>query len=336
MSQTDIHYITVLLEHAERVGLSPDRLLNRVGLDRQTLEQKRTIDTSYSSELIRRLWEETNDEQLGLCATPMKRGVFYIAAKLALHSSCLHEGLKEAFHLYSIVTNSIHSMIEVVDERAVITIKLDTADKDPDHFLLDFTLSSWHRFSCWLIGCQIPLLDTYLPFSAPDNNRYAHIFPSSIHYEQSCARIEFDAKYLSYSSVRTRAELREFIRRSPADILTTEVKDLSYESQVKAILLELTHTELIFPPFEILANKLCVSSQTLRRRLKAEGTSYQNIKDILRRDHCIELLTKTNKPLAEIAQSSGFSEPATLSRSFKRWTGYSPYDYRTKYKKPRV
>lgn len=69
MSQTDVHYIHVLLEHAARIGLSPEKRLHRTGLDRQTLELKRTIDTSFCTELIRRLWEETNDEQLGLCAT---------------------------------------------------------------------------------------------------------------------------------------------------------------------------------------------------------------------------------------------------------------------------
>lgn len=334
MSRTDTHYINVLLQHAERVGLSSEKLLERIGLDPETIQQNRTIDTCYSSELIRRLWEETNDEQLGLCATPIKRGLFYIAAKLAIHSPCLHDGIKDAFHLYDIATQSIRPTLEVIDERAIITMNLDTADKDPDHFLIDFNLSSWHRFSCWLIGSQIPLLSTSLPFAEPSSNRYSHIFSSHIEYSKSSACFEFDAKFLGYSSVRTRSELRDYIRRSPTDILTAEIKDHSYESQVKAILLDSSHSELSFPPFEMLATMLCTSSQTLRRRLKSESTSYQNIKDILRRDHSIEQLTKTNKSLAEIAESTGFSEPATLSRSFKRWTGYSPYDYRTKYKPP--
>ncbi len=94
----------------------------------------------------------------------MKRGAFYSATKLALHSSCLPSGLKEAFHFYHIAASSTHSFLEVIDERAIISIDVETSGKetsgkstsnrDPEHFLIDFTLSSRHRFSCWLIGCQ--------------------------------------------------------------------------------------------------------------------------------------------------------------------------------------
>jgi AraC-like DNA-binding protein len=85
------------------------------------------------------------------------------------------------------------------------------------------------------------------------------------------------------------------------------------------------------PPFERLADKMHISPQTLRRRLGEDGTSYRNIKDILRRDYCIEKLTRTTLPIAEIATQIGFSEPAVLTRAFNNWTGMSPSGYRELY-----
>ncbi|GAA5317312.1 MAG: AraC family transcriptional regulator [Candidatus Pelagadaptatus aseana] len=333
MSQIYSYYVKLLLDHAESIGFSADDLLTRIGLDRATLDGEQTVDTLYSAELIRTLWEETDDEQLLMSRTPVKKGLFYLAAKLTLHGSCLNEGLRDAFQLFTIATESIRPRLVVIDDRAIITIEIDSGDKDPNHFLVDLNLSSWHRFPSWLIGCQIPLLKTALPFPERDALRYELIFQSPVEYSQAHASIEFDAKYLTYRSIRTRSELRDFIRRSPADILRTSVKDLSYEGQIKAMVLGMSQSELTFPSFEELADKTNTSPQTLRRRLKAEGTSYQNIKDILRRDHCIEHLIKTQKPLAEIAAIVGFTEPATLSRTFKRWTGFTPQQYRNRYGK---
>ena len=71
-----------------------------------------------------------------------------------------------------------------------------------------------------------------------------------------------------------------------------------------------------------------MSARTLRRRLEKEGTSYQRIKDNARRDAAITLLSRTRLPVAEIAVRVGFSDPSAFHRSFKKWTGLAPGEYR--------
>ena len=69
-------------------------------------------------------------------------------------------------------------------------------------------------------------------------------------------------------------------------------------------------------------------TESLRRRLAAEGKSYQGVKDALRRDAAIHLLLNPKLTLEDVAQQVGFSETSTFHRAFKKWTGVTPGLYR--------
>src|SRR5262249_35742244 len=72
------------------------------------------------------------------------------------------------------------------------------------------------------------------------------------------------------------------------------------------------------------ARQLGLSRATFARQLAAEGTSFQRVKDEVRRDHAIGLLTGTVLPLSEIAERLGFSAPSAFQRAFREWTGVPP------------
>ena len=76
------------------------------------------------------------------------------------------------------------------------------------------------------------------------------------------------------------------------------------------------------------AAEMSVSVRTLIRRLRAEGTSFQTLRDTARRDRAVNLLTRSNMAVTDIARSLGFSDAANFSRAFKRWLGASPARYR--------
>jgi len=67
---------------------------------------------------------------------------------------------------------------------------------------------------------------------------------------------------------------------------------------------------------------------TARRRLYEEGTSYQAIKDELRRDQAIAYLTHSDRSVLEVALELGFSERSAFHRAFRKWTGVSPGQFR--------
>jgi AraC-like DNA-binding protein len=78
---------------------------------------------------------------------------------------------------------------------------------------------------------------------------------------------------------------------------------------------------------ERVASELGVSRQTLLRRLKSEGTTFERTVDELRKTLALHQLTQRRLPVKRVAHELGFSEPAAFSRAFRRWTGYSPRSY---------
>lgn len=75
---------------------------------------------------------------------------------------------------------------------------------------------------------------------------------------------------------------------------------------------------------ERVARALGLSRQTLYRRLKAEGTTFEELLDGVRRRIALRLIRKEGLSVKEAAYRLGFSDPAAFSRAFKRWTGSSP------------
>ncbi|HYE27827.1 MAG TPA: AraC family transcriptional regulator [Allosphingosinicella sp.] len=76
------------------------------------------------------------------------------------------------------------------------------------------------------------------------------------------------------------------------------------------------------------ARELGHSRQTLYRRLKAEGVTYEQLLDGLRRRLALRFMREQGLSVKEAAYRLGFSDPAAFSRAFKRWTGTSPGEMR--------
>lgn len=78
------------------------------------------------------------------------------------------------------------------------------------------------------------------------------------------------------------------------------------------------------------ADRFCMHPRTLQRRLREEGTSFEAIKDDVRRDAASRYLSQPDIPLTRIANLLGYSEPSVLSRSCYRWFSCSPAKLREK------
>jgi len=83
-----------------------------------------------------------------------------------------------------------------------------------------------------------------------------------------------------------------------------------------------------WPDLRATAQQLHLSVSTVQRRLAAENTSFQRLKDELRRDLAIVQLTHGDASLTAIASRLGFTDCTAFQRAFKSWTGSSPGAYR--------
>jgi len=75
---------------------------------------------------------------------------------------------------------------------------------------------------------------------------------------------------------------------------------------------------------ETVARLLGLSRASLFRRLKAEGVTFEEVLDGLRHKLALRYLNGDGLSVKEAAHRLGFSEAASFSRAFKRWTGKRP------------
>jgi AraC-like DNA-binding protein len=85
---------------------------------------------------------------------------------------------------------------------------------------------------------------------------------------------------------------------------------------------------------EAIAEQLAVSRHTLLRRLKAEGATFDEVLDELRKRMATELL-ESGASVRQAAHRLGYADPASFSRAFRRWTGVAPGSSARMLRKPR-
>jgi AraC-like DNA-binding protein len=76
------------------------------------------------------------------------------------------------------------------------------------------------------------------------------------------------------------------------------------------------------------ASQLHRSCSSLQRDLRAEGTSFRDVREDTRRQLATEYVQRGEMSLQEVAFLLGFSDQSNFSRAFRRWNGTSPKDWR--------
>ncbi len=108
-----------------------------------------------------------------------------------------------------------------------------------------------------------------------------------------------------------------------AEILLNSLENSkSTRGRIENLLMPVLHTG--YASMDIVAGKMALSRQTLFRKLKTEGTTFEKVLDELRHRLALDYLSGKKVSVNETAYLVGFSDPAAFSRAFKRWTGMRP------------
>lgn len=79
---------------------------------------------------------------------------------------------------------------------------------------------------------------------------------------------------------------------------------------------------------DILASQLAMSESTLRRKLAAEGTTLQAIKDRARLGFGLHLVQTTFDPIGRVAEKCGYQSQSRFTDKFKQLFGVTPTELR--------
>jgi AraC-like DNA-binding protein len=136
----------------------------------------------------------------------------------------------------------------------------------------------------------------------------------------------FDAGILTAPLVQTAETLAYHLQRAPVDWFT---RPAYYPVYTRRVLDHLENVDdLAKATIQSAASELHLTERTLRRKLLAEGSKFQKLKDGVRRDMAIHYLSQTSMSINQTSQQLGFSDPSAFTRAFRQWTGELPRTYR--------
>lgn len=350
MPKIPSHYVRASLSGVRARGEDVKPLLINAGVPLAAYYGRNDgIDNAQYIALVQQIWKHLNDEFFGLTSQRCKPGLFAIFARMTSHHSTLHSVFQEWVNLYNVTREDIsltlainpHSNADtnvplyfvhaptLNNRETAVCFRLTAPELDNEHFFSEFLLLTLHRFSSWLTGKSLPLKRLTLAYPKPAHHfLYNALFDCEILFDQPHTGFVFDTSCLDLPLIRNQREITRLLKTAPAEFMQLPSDDNSFTSRTKILILDHFRHAKRFPSFDQTAEHLTVSQRTLRRKLKAEGASYQEIKDLIRKDIAIDKLKRENISLDDIAKTLGFSELNAFSRAFKRWTSTSPGRYR--------
>ncbi|MFI4979189.1 MAG: AraC family transcriptional regulator ligand-binding domain-containing protein [Nevskiales bacterium] len=156
-------------------------------------------------------------------------------------------------------------------------------------------------------------------------SEYEKVFGCPVEFEAEQNEIYFDPALLEYRSPRWDPDLLR-LHEELAEKRLSSIERQDLIERIRTVFsqkLELEQCDL-----EDVAQELDVPARRLRFELARAGTSFSQLLSDFRYALARKLLRSTEEPIEHIVYLTGFSEPSTFYRAFKRWSGMTPVQYR--------
>lgn len=321
-----IAFVHGMLSGLQARGGPCDELLQAAGIAPALLQQAgaRVTADQYVA-LFRRLIEHLDDEAIGFLSRPLKRGSFALMARSALGATTLEVAQRRVAQAFRVLQDDL--LLEPLreDDLAGLALRFTDAATARPVFLHELLLRIFWRLLAWLAGGQLPVARFDFAFESPPYAAgYAKVFPAELRFGRPQSALWFDAALLQQPVRRDEAALRAFMAEAHAHVIVPRRSDPT-STRVRH---HLQAAQPAWPDLAATADALHMAASTLQRRLAMDGTSFQSLKDELRRDLAIVRLHTSTVSLAALADELGFADSTAFQRAFKKWTGSAPGAYR--------
>ena len=313
-------------------GLAIEPLMDQLQIPRAALvDEELRISLHAYGQLLEMASEATGCTDLGLRIAD--RQDISILGPLAIamqNASTIGEAMDIAsrfLHVHSSgIRLSLHAEVPAAGQTS-LRITVITPSWQSRRQMVDLCLADLHHFIAFIAQAPPPLLSVTLPhapLAAPE--RYAESFGHAVEFGRPHTEVVVPSAFLAQNLSGAVAALHrlslEYLR------LAFEGGGKTVREQVEEILRRaLSSTR---GRREVVARLLGLHPRTLQRRLEAEGASFTEIVDAVRRDQAQRWLTQSEVPLAHIADILGLADQTVLCRSCARWFGRSPSTIRAR------
>jgi len=316
-------WVLAIARALDAEGIPHEQVFRQLGMDAGRLEKG---GNRYSHEQLVNLWRtaihKTGDPNFGLkVAMQIRPATFHVVGYAMSCSATIGEALHR-FARYSKLISSTNTMtLTETPDQLCLHASFDTGGAPPLTQAIDAYLAGVVCFCSWISAKRIVPVEVHFMHKCPGNqSQYTELLQCPVYFGQQEDCIVFDATDMHRPVLAADDNLASLLD----SLAIGQLADLSgrFSTKVRECLLKQ------FANGEVsksqTANLLHMTERTLLRRLKDEGTTFQEVLDHLREELACEHLRRKDVTMQDVSSMLGFSDASTFSRAFKRWTGHRP------------
>lgn len=321
----------ILLELGASQGLGPQQCLQGSLIDPRLLDDPlATVAARQELQVIRNLHAALGpDFPLGLEIGIRHHYTAFGIWGFALVSSPTFVSAVSVGLRYLQLTTSYCRITPLARGQEAVLL-IDDADlpEDVRDILIESAIAMLITLQNDLDAANLPTKALRLKRAAPAYAaRFAELFGVLPLFEQAENALAVDIGCLALKLPQANPLTRKYAEAECRKLLELRTQRQGYAGQIRD---QLMGRAMQFPTMPVLAQELGTTPRTLRRRLAAEGVTYEELVEEVRAALAEELLKATTLSVEEISERLGYSEPSAFARAFRRWKGVAPREFRQK------
>lgn len=238
--------------------------------------------------------------------------------------------LREVFNVwlkyYKIAHEGLQLTMTSDGEKTVLAVDIPAESPEKHIFAVETLFASVYTTGKFLINEHLHGIELWLNYPPPAHaGKYEAVFSLKPHYDKPQCQLHIPEKLLGMRLASANTAAAKMYQQQCAEMLRTLSQRQGVARQVQKMMLERSGD---FPRITQIAQQLHMSERTLRRKLNAEGTSFQDVLNDVRYNISCEYLRSMQLSIADIAELLGFADPSNFRRAFIQWAGMSPAAFR--------
>lgn len=309
-------------------GIDTQAVFRRLNISDDYL-WKEDLRTPHAAQVLfwQVLEEETGDPDVGLNLgqkLPTYKG--HVLEYLFLSSPTFADGLRRAMNYQRLLTDAAELDFHIDDEDCYLILTAAAGEvRRIGHFSEAFVQGAIRFLNSVTDGQFQPLRVHFEHNRKQGADRVQAVLGCPVEFGQKQTRLYFDRALLDYPSPHHEPRLLQ-LHEQYASEKVAELEKQDIVGRVERLVAELLDSGEV--TLDAVAERLNIKPRTLRTRLGEAGTSFNQVLSQFRYRLACRLLAATDESIDEIVYLTGFSEPSTFYRAFKRWSGMTPIEYR--------
>jgi AraC-like DNA-binding protein len=257
----------------------------------------------------------------------MPRGAFDLVEYAFRSSPSVAAGLTRLARYGRVISDRLSARAEATSAGVQFIIR--DAGSTPIHGArVEFAMAIFLKFARDASGSRIRPLHVCFAHASPrDPSEHHRFFQGPVAFNAGVNSILLDVGDAQRALLSADPALAEIIRKRLDKALASRERADSVAGRVRRVLLDRMGQSNLTAA--VVARELGVSRRTLTRRLADERTSFRQLLDEVRKELAQAFLRDKSLSIADIAFFLQYSEPAAFHRSFRRWTGHTPHNFRS-------